>query len=31
MIQQEAADNASDDVKALGGEMRITYQLEELQ
>ena len=31
MIQQEAADNASEDVKALGGEMRITYQLEELQ
>ena len=31
MIQQEAADDASDDVKALGGEMRITYKLEELQ
>jgi hypothetical protein len=31
MIQQEAADDASDDVKALGGEMRITYKFEELQ
>jgi hypothetical protein len=31
MIQQEAAEDASDDVKVLGGEMRITYQLEELQ
>jgi hypothetical protein len=31
MIQQEAAEDASDDVKALGGEMRITYQFNELQ
>ena len=31
MIQQEAADDASDDVKALGGEMRITYKFDELQ
>jgi hypothetical protein len=31
MIQHEAVEDASDDVKALGGEMRITYQLEELQ
>jgi hypothetical protein len=31
MIQQEAADGASDDIKALGGEMRITYQFNELQ
>lgn len=31
MIQQEAADDASEDVKALGGEMRITYQFNELQ
>jgi hypothetical protein len=31
MIQQEAADDASDDIKALGGEMRITYQFNELQ
>ena len=31
MIQHEVAEDASDDVKALGGEMRITYQLEELQ
>ena len=31
MIEQEAPQDASDDVKALGGEMRITYQLEELQ
>jgi len=31
MIQQEAAEDASDDIKALGGEMRITYQLEEPQ
>lgn len=27
MIVREAAPNASDDVKALGGELRITYQL----
>jgi len=31
MIEHEAPEDASDDVKALGGEMRITYQLEELQ
>jgi hypothetical protein len=31
MIQHEAVEDASDDVKSLGGEMRITYQLEELQ
>jgi hypothetical protein len=31
LIQQEAAKDASDDVKALGGEMRITYKFEELQ
>jgi hypothetical protein len=31
MIEQEAPEDASDDVKALGGEMRITYQFEELQ
>jgi hypothetical protein len=31
MIQQEAAQDASDDVKALGGEMRITYKFDELQ
>jgi hypothetical protein len=31
MIQQEAAKNASDDVKTLGGEMRITYKFDELQ
>jgi hypothetical protein len=31
LIQQEAAEDASDDVKALGGEMRITYKFEELQ
>lgn len=31
MIQQEAAEDASDDVKALGGEMRITYKFDELQ
>ena len=31
MIEHEAAEDASDDVKVLGGEMRITYQLEELQ
>jgi hypothetical protein len=31
MIQQEAAEDASDDVKALGGEMRITYQFNKLQ
>jgi hypothetical protein len=31
MIEQEAPEDASDDVKALGGEMRITYQFQELQ
>ena len=31
MIEQEAPEDASDDVKALGGEMRITYKLDELQ
>jgi hypothetical protein len=31
MIQHEAAEDASEDVKALGGEMRITYRFEELQ
>jgi hypothetical protein len=31
MIEHEAPEDASDDVKELGGEMRITYQLEELQ
>jgi hypothetical protein len=31
MIQHEAAEDASEDVKALGGEIRITCQLEELQ
>ena len=31
MIQQEAPEDASDDVKALGGEMRITYKFDELQ
>lgn len=28
MIEQEPPDNASDAVKALGGELRITYRLE---
>jgi hypothetical protein len=31
MIEQEAPEDASGDVKALGGEMRITYKLDELQ
>jgi len=31
MIEQEAPEDASDDVKALGGEMRITYKFDELQ
>jgi hypothetical protein len=31
MIEHEAAEDASDDVKALGGEMRITYKFDELQ
>jgi hypothetical protein len=31
MIQHEAAEDASEDVKALGGEMRITYKFDELQ
>jgi hypothetical protein len=31
MIEQEAPGDASDDVKALGGEMRITYKFDELQ
>jgi hypothetical protein len=31
MIQHEVAEDASEDVKALGGEMRITYRFEELQ
>jgi hypothetical protein len=31
LIQQEAAEDVSDDVKSLGGEMRITYKFDELQ
>jgi hypothetical protein len=31
LIQQEAAEDASNEVKALGGEMRITYKFDELQ
>jgi hypothetical protein len=31
MIEHEAPEDASDDVKALGGEMRITYKFDELQ
>ena len=31
IIEHEAPEDASDDVKALGGEMRITYKFDELQ